>query len=139
MHGTEVFTKEKTFSLSTIEDMVKFALRVCETKNQKTNDIEPYIDYEKGWKFTEYDKEFLVRYYEDWIKACVEEFDGYFVEEPTKTLSSIKENGVEKSKDLIQEDAREMAYAVCDDIYEYYKNDTDTLKLIENSILDVQW
>lgn len=110
-----------------------------DTENQKPRDIEPYINYNKGWKFTENDKDFLIRYYENWVKACIEEFDGDFVEEPNKTLSSIKEKGVMISKDLIQEDARELAYAVCDDIYEYYRNDTDTLRLIENSILDVQW
>lgn len=44
-----------------------------------------------------------------------------------------------ESKYLIQENARELASAVCDDIYQYYADSTDTLKLIENSILDVQW
>ena len=108
-------------------------------KNQKPHDIGPYINYNTGWKFTENDKDFLIRYYENCVKACIEEFDGDFAEEPNNTLNSIKEKGVIISKDLIQEDARELAYAVCDDIYEYYRNDTDTLRLIENSILDVQW
>lgn len=136
---TDVFTKEKTISLSTVEDMVKFVLGAFDTKDQKPHDIQPYINFDKGWKFTEDDKDFLINYYEDWIEGCIECADGYFVEEPTKTLNSIKENGVGASKDLIQTDARIMAEAVCDNIYYYYKNDADTLKLVENSILDVQW
>ena len=117
-----------------VPNMINF-----EAKNQKPHDISPYIDYDKGWKLTENDKDFLIRYYENWVKAYIEECDGDFVDEPNRTLNSIKEKGVMASKDLIQEDARDTAYAVCDDIYEYYKNDADTLRLIENSILDTQW
>lgn len=61
------------------------------------------------------------------------------LQNPKKILNSIKENGVEANKDLIQLDARESAEAVCYDIYKYYKNSPDSLKPIEKSILDVQW
>ena len=63
--------------------------------------------------------------------------DGDFVEDPTEILNSIKENGVEASKDLIQTSARFKAECVCDDIYNYCENSPDTLKFIENSILDL--
>ncbi|MCI8378631.1 MAG: hypothetical protein HFH72_08955 [Lachnospiraceae bacterium] len=108
-------------------------------QKRKPTDIKPYIDFEKGWKFTEDDKDFLIAYYEDWIQGCIEEFDGDFIEEPTKILNSLKEKGIEGSKELIQTDARCMADAVCDDIYHYYDGNEKILKLIENSILDVQW
>lgn len=108
-------------------------------QKRKPTDIKPYIDFEKGWKFTEDDKDFLIAYYEDWIQGCIEEFDGDFIEEPTKILNSLKEKGVDGSKELIQIDARCMADAVCGDIYHYYDGDEKILKLIENSIIDVQW
>lgn len=108
-------------------------------QKRKPTDIEPYIDKVSGWKFTEDDKEFLITYYEDWIQGCIEEFDGDFIEEPTKILNSLREKGIEGSKGLIQMDARLLAESVNDDIYEYYKDSPDFLKLIENSILDVQW
>lgn len=114
-------------------------MNIISFKQRKPRDIEPYIDFEKGWKFTEDDKDFLISYYEDWIQGCVELCDGDFVEEPTEILNSIKENGVEASKDLIQSSARFETECVCDDIYNYYKDSPDTLKLIENSILDTQW
>lgn len=112
---------------------------IREFKKRKPSDVKPYIDYEKGWKFTEDDKEFLISYYEDWIKGCIEEFDGDGIEEPTQILNSLKADGVEKNRSLIQESARILAEAVNDDIYNYYAKCLDTLKLIENSILDVQW
>lgn len=113
--------------------------KIIQFGKRKPKDIQPYINCDKGWKFTEDDKEFLMNYYEDCIKVQNEEFDGDFVEDPTEILSSLKENGVEASKDLIQMDARIMAEAVCDDIYHYYADSPDILKLIENSILDVKW
>lgn len=140
MHEKEnIFTKAETVSLKTVDDMVKFALGTHSRKGEKPDDISLYVDYEKGWKFMEEDKEFLVAYYEGWIKGCIEEYDGDFVEQPAETLKSIKEKGVNASKDLIQGDAREMADAVCGDVYQYYAECPETLKLIENSILDVQW
>lgn len=107
-------------------------------QKRKPSDVHDYIDYDKGWKFTEDDKKFLIAYYENWIKVQIEEFDGDFVEQPTETLNSIKKNGVEASKNLIQSDAVELSDAVCNDIYKYYVDD-ENVKLIENSILDVQW
>lgn len=140
MHRNEiVFTEAKTVSLKTVEDMAKFAVGMYDRETKSPDDINPYVDYDKGWKFTEYDKDFLIAFYEDWIQGCIEDFDGDFIEEPTEILNSLKEKGVMESKDLIQENARELASAVCDDIYQYYADSTDTLKLIENSILDVQW
>lgn len=140
MHGkTNIFTKEKTIPLNTVEDMVKFSLGGFEQENKRPNDIQPYIDFDKGWKFTEDDKDFLIAYYEDWIQGCIECADGDFVEEPTEVLNSIKKKGVEASKDLIQASARFESECVCDDIYNYYKDSRDTLKFIENSILDMQW
>lgn len=106
---------------------------------RKPSDIKPYIDFDKGWKFTEDDKEFLVTYYKETIKALTEECGGDFVDDYQKILNSIIKNGVDASKDLIQGDAKILSEAVSDDIYNYYKNCHDTLKLIEKSILDVQW
>ena len=105
----------------------------------KPSNIKPYIDFEKGWKFTEEDKEFLISYYEGLAKFCIEEACGDGIEEPTEILNSLRENGVEKSKALIQENARLVAEAVDDEIYRYYDDDLEILKLIENSIVDVQW
>lgn len=140
MHNMEnVFTKEKTIPLNTVEDMVKFALGGFEQKNKRPNDIQLYIDFDKSWKFTEDDKDFLILYYEDWIQGCIECADEDFVKESTEILNSIKEKGVEASKGLIQESARFEAECLCDDIYNYYKGSPNTLKLIENSILNVQW
>lgn len=140
MYGNEIiFTEAKTVSLKTVDDMMKFALGMYGRESQRPDDISPYVDYEKGWKFTEDDKDFLIAFYEDWVQGCIEDFDGDFIEEPTEILNSLKEKGVMESKDLIQENARELASAVCDDIYQYYADSTDTLKLIENSILDVRW
>lgn len=140
MHGnTGIFTKDESVSLNTVEDMVKFALGGLEQGEKVPHDIQPYIDFEKGWKFTEDDKDFLIAYYEDWIQGCIEEFDGDFIEEHTKILNSLRKKGVEGSKGLIQMDARLLAESVNDNIYEYYKDSPDFLKLIENSILDMQW
>ena len=112
---------------------------IIEFTKRKPRDIQPYIDFDKGWKFTEEDKEFLVKYCEDWIKVCIEEADGDNVEDYQQMLDSIKEKGVNASKNLIQIDARMLAEAVGYDIYEYYNGDTEFLKYIEKSILTVQW
>ena len=52
-------------------------------------------------------------------------------------IKSLKEKGVESSKDLIQENAKIAFEAVNGEIYEYYnsENSKDTLYIIENSIL----
>lgn len=126
-----------TFTTEKARNMGKCTIRKFEKR--KPSDVKPYINFDKGWKFTEDDKEFLINYYEDWIKGCIEEFDGYGIEEPTEIFNSLKENGVKGSKDLIQENARILAEAVNDDIYNYYAKFPDDLKLIENSILDVKW
>lgn len=140
MHSNEnIFTEAKTVSLKTVDEMAKFALGMYDREPKKPNDVSPYFDCDKGWKFTEDDKDFLIAFYEDWIRGCIEDFDGDFIEEPTEILNSLKENGVAASKDLIQENAKELSYAVCDDIYQYYSEADGILKLIENAILDVQW
>lgn len=140
MHSNEnIFTEAKTVSLKTVEDMAKFAVGMYDREEKRPHDISPYVDYDKGWKFTEDDKVFLIAFYEDWIQGCIENFDGDFIEEPTEILNSLKEKGIVASKDLIQENARELADVVCDDIYQYYVDSPNILKLIENSILDVQW
>ena len=41
-------------------------------QKRKPSDIEPYIDFEKRWKFTEDDKDFLIAYYEDWVQGCID-------------------------------------------------------------------
>lgn len=106
---------------------------------RKPSDIKPYIDFDKGWKFTEDDKEFLVTYYKETIKALTEECDGAFVDDYQKILDSISKNGVEKSKELIQEDAIIVASAFGYDIYEKYSESPDILKVIENSVLNICW
>ena len=45
---------------------------IVEFRKRKPSDIKPYIDLDKGWKFTEDDKEFLISYYEDFLKFCNE-------------------------------------------------------------------
>lgn len=97
--------------------------------------VKQFIDFDKGWKFTEEDKDFLVTYYSEYINVLNEECGGDFVEDCKKILDSILEKGVEASKELIQQDARISSEAVNDYIYEYYEKDSDILKLIENSIL----
>lgn len=108
-------------------------------EKKKPSDVKPYIDCEKGWKFTEDDKEFLISYYEDFLKFCNEECGGDYADEVSEILNSIKENGVEKSKDLIQEDALLAAEGFGYDVYKKYSDSPDILKVIENSILDIQW
>ena len=108
-------------------------------KMKKPSSILPYINQYEGWKFTEKDRNFLIRFYLEGIKALKEDADGDFVEEPTCTLNSILERGVEENKDLIQMDAVVLAESVNYNIYEFYSNDADILKFIENSILTVIW
>lgn len=133
------FTKVKTILINTANNMDKFALAGFGQENIRPDDIQPYIDFEKGWKFTEDDKNFLIAYYEDWIQGCIECADGDYAEELAEILNSVRENGVNTSRDLIQTNARDLAEAVHDDIYKYYDDSPDILKLIENSILDMQW
>lgn len=97
--------------------------------------VNQFIDFDKGWKFTEEDRDFLVKFYSETIEVLNNECDGDFVEENQLILNSILQNGVEASKELIQSDARVLSEAVKDYIYEYYEKDSDVLKLIENSIL----
>lgn len=125
------FTTEKAqnFGKSTIRKFEK----------RKPSDVKPYIDFEKGWKFTEDDKEFLITYYENYLKFCDEECGGDFSDEVSEILNSIKQNGVAKSKELIQSDAELAASGFGYDIYRKYDDSPDILKLIENSILDIQW
>lgn len=106
---------------------------------RKPSDIKPYISFEKGWKFTEDDKEFLISYYKEYLDALNEECGGDFAEDVQEIIDSIEKNGVNGSRDLIQTDARIAAESVNDDIYNYYQDSIDVLKLIENSILDIQW
>lgn len=102
---------------------------------RKPCNIEPYIDFDKGWKFTEADKEFIIVFLEDEIEAKNEFYDGDFVEEPMEILASVKQFGVEKSKDMIQNHAKFYAESVDNDIYQYYASAYDVLKFIEMSIL----
>lgn len=128
-----------TKSLTTEKAQNMGGCTIREFEKRKPSDVKPYIDFEKGWKFTEEDREFLIRYYEEYLQGCIDEFDGDYSEEVTAILNSLKENGVEASKELIQADADLAAGAFGYDIYKKYSNDSDILKLIENSILDVQW
>lgn len=112
---------------------------VISFQKRKPSDVHDFIDYEKGWKFTEDDREFLIKYYEEYLQFCNEECGGDFAEEVSEILNSIKENGVEASKELIQADAEIAASGFGYDIYEKYSDSPNILKLIENSILDVQW
>lgn len=113
--------------------------KIIKFKRTKPRNLMPYIDFEKGWKFTESDKDFLLDYYNDYLECLIEDYEGDFTEEVEKIINSINANGVELSKDLIQEDARNMSEAVMDEIYDYYEKSGNILKLIENSILDVRW
>ena len=81
---------------------------------------------------------FLIAYYEDYLQTLKENCDGDFTEEIEEILTSLKEKGVEASKELIQEDARVTAESVMDMIYDYYSGEKAILHLIENSILDVR-
>ena len=106
---------------------------------RKPSDIKPYINLEKGWKFTEDDKEFLLSYYKEYLDVLNEECGGDGAEDVQKIIDSIENNGVDRSRELIQADARFAAESVNDDIYNYYRDSANVLKLIENSILDIQW
>lgn len=105
----------------------------------RPNNIKQYIDCNNGWKFTEKDKEFLLKYYQKYLRALKEEYDGDFSDDVLEILNSIEKNGVKKSKALIQRDAMTAASAFGYDIYKKYSDSPDILKLIENSILNVQW
>lgn len=111
---------------------------IIQFKVKRPSSILPYINQTDGWKFAEKDKDFLVQFYLDWIKALKEDADGDFIQEPTLTLESLMKNGVEESKDLVQMDAVSLAESVNYNIYEFYSCN-DTLKFIENSILTVVW
>ena len=97
--------------------------------------VNKFIDFDKGWKFTEEDKDFLVKFYSETIEVLKSECDGDFAEEYQVILDSILKNGVQASKELIQSDAKALSESVNDYIYEYYEKDSGILKLIENSIL----
>ena len=112
---------------------------IREFEKRKPTDVKDYVDFDKGWKFTEEDKEFLIRYYEEYLQGCIEEFGGDYSEEVMEILNSLKEKGVGASKKLIQADADLAAGAFGYDIYMKYSDSPDILKLIENSILDIQW
>lgn len=127
----ENFTAEKA------QDLGKCIIR--EFEKRKPTDVKDYVDFDKGWKFTEEDKEFLIRYYEEYLQGCIEEFGGDYSEEVMEILNSLKEKGVGASKKLIQADADLAAGAFGYDIYMKYSDSPDILKLIENSILDIQW
>lgn len=103
---------------------------IIQFKIKRPSSILSYIDQDKGWKFSEKDRNFLIRFYENWIEALVEEADGDFIEQPTYALNSIMENGVEESKDLIQMDAVLLAESVNYNIYEFYSDCIDTLKFM---------
>lgn len=126
-----------TFTTEKAQNIGKGTIRKFE--KHKPLDVKPYIDFEKGWKFTEDDKIFLINYYEDYLKFCNKYCGGDFAEEVTEVLNSLKEKEVEASKELIQFDAEIAASGFGYDIYKKYSDSPDTLKLIENSILDVQW
>lgn len=97
-----------------------------------------FLDYEKGWKFTEQDKAFLIKYYLDYAKVLKEYCDGDGLKFIQKIINSIKNYGVLASKDLIQEDVLNTLESVDWEIYEYYKEAKNVLWLIENSILDTE-
>lgn len=111
---------------------------IIQFKMKRPSSILPYINQCEGWKFTEKDRDFLMRFYRGWIKGLIEDADGDFIEQPTLTLESLMKNGVEESRDLIQMDAVSLAESVNYNIYEFYSCN-DTLKFIENSILTVRW
>ncbi len=112
---------------------------IIQFRKKKPLDVRTYIDFDKGWKFTENDKDFLIKYYEEYLEIVNKDFCGDGSEEIQEILDSIKENGVNGSKELIQEDALIAAGAFGYDIYKKYSDSPDILNLIENSILDVQW
>ena len=131
MNKTLLSTKDET--LGTCKEQ-----KIIEFKRRKPKNVTLHIDFEKGWKFTEDDKPFLIAYYEDYLQTLKENCDGDFTEEIEEILTSLKEKGVESSKELIQEDARVTAESVMDMIYDYYSGEKAILHLIENSILDVR-
>lgn len=112
---------------------------IIQFKIKRPSSILPYINQKDGWKFTENDGNFLICFYRDWIQSLKEDVDGDFVEQPTVTLNSIIENGVEDSKDLIQMDAVLLSESVNYNIYEFYSDYSDVLRFIEDSILTARW
>lgn len=123
--------KRKEFNKK-IHNLVK---RVYGIKDNIHCDIREKLDIENGWKFTESDKEFLLKYYLEYADILKNYCDCDGIDDVYKIIDSIQKHGVVKSKDLIQEDAVCMAECVQWEIYEYYNGDKDVLRLLENSIL----
>lgn len=105
------------------------------TRDDDCRNIRERLDFEKGWKLAENDKEFLLNYYFKCANILQDDCGGDGVEEIYEIINSIKNYGVEKAKDLIQTDAVCMAESVQWDVYKYYKGHEDVLTLIERSIL----
>lgn len=117
------------------EKIFELIKRMLESEYQTCRNVRDRLDLQNGWKFAEDDKDFLIKYYTEYadvLRNCCEE-DG--LEEVWRIINSIKQHGVNQSKELIQEDAISIAESVQWEIYEYYKDNKDILKLIENSIL----
>lgn len=113
--------------------------KIIQLKEIKPSNVKHFIDCDKGWKFTEEDKGFLIEYYNNYLKCLNEEYGGDFSEDIEKILDSIIQYGVLASKDLIQEDALLATEAFGYDIYEKYSDSPDILKVIENSVLNICW
>lgn len=132
----EIYQNElKQFGEKIEKCIEEFSLLPQLTKNTKTNSVE--IDFEKGWKLRETDKDFLLNYFRDYVNVLEKCCSGDGIEDVCLIISTLEKYGVRKTKDLIQIHAKILLDAVDGEIYKYYDSEysKDILYIIENSIL----
>ena len=91
------------------------------------------IDFDKGWKFKEEDKQFILNYFKQAIEVYKEYDEIDRVIEYQDLYNRLLDGSVKSLKKEIQEEAFELSECVHHEIYEYY--DKETLKFIENAIV----
>ena len=122
-------------ALSLFDEMCKKSYEICNSQLEKN--VMDLIDFDNGWKFKESDKSFLTSFYKEYADTILKECEGDGIEDICLIINSLNKNGVLKSKDLIQENAKNFVDSVDGQIYYYYdsKESSNILRLIENSIL----
>lgn len=101
----------------------------------KNKSIEENIDFDKGWKVTEDDRELIeseIKSHMD-VLLYIDEIEDY--EEYKQIYETIKSNSLEECKDMIQKYAFELSESVNHYIYEYYK-ESSIREFIEKTIVN---